>query len=206
MNAFLNGLMIVSGLIAAIGAQNAFVLKQGLMKQHILLVVSLCWLCDILLIGSGIFAVSALASNHPKLSSLLSLSGGIFLLYYGISNLRSAYQGGHSLNPETAGVTTSALKTAAATLAVTLLNPHVYIDTVMLIGGSAAGLNLSHKIQFFLGAITASFIWFFSIGFGARLLLPLFRRELTWQILDLLIALMMFYLSYGLFKTAFLSW
>ncbi|EGV38570.1 LysE/ArgO family amino acid transporter [Neisseria weaveri] len=200
MTAFFNGLMITGGLIIAIGAQNAFVLKQGLLKQNIGIVVLLCWLCDFVLIACGTFGVSALFSQNSTASLILSASGGIFLLLYGLAGLKRAFRAnnalivaaGNKIDPPTAW------KTATATLAITLLNPHVYIDTIMLIGGSAAALSFQEKWYFLSGALMTSAIWFCSIGFGARLLLPLFRRETTWQILDLIIAVMMFYLSYTL--------
>ena len=204
MNAFFNGLMISGGLIIAIGAQNAFVLKQGLLKQHVGVVVFLCWLCDVVLMGAGVFGVAALLSGSERAGALLSLAGGGFLLTYGLLSAKRAFKGGNhlSIGAENSAIKTSAAKTAVTALALTLLNPHVYVDTVMLIGGSAAGLDNAGKIGVFIGAVTASAIWFSGIGYGTRLLLPLFRRERVWQILDGLIALMMFYLAYGLLKSA----
>lgn len=198
MSHLLNGFLITAGLIMAIGAQNAFVLKQGLLRQHVGLVVALCWLCDLLLIFAGVFGLSALLSNRPYLSAVLALAGGLFLLFYGLNNAKRAIKGGGVLtvNPENAAP--SALKTAAATLAMTLLNPHVYLDAVVLIGGSAAHLNQHGKLMFLTGALSASAIWFCGLGFGSRLLMPLFRRESVWQILDGAIALVMLYLAYGL--------
>lgn len=203
MQAFFTGLMITAGLIVAIGAQNAFVLKQGLLKQHVGLVVLLCWLCDVVLIAAGVFGTAALLSGSPTASALLALAGGLFLLVYGAMNAKRAWQGGGHLALDTdKPAPASAFKTAATTLALTLLNPHVYIDTVVLIGGAASPFNQAGKILFLLGAVTASALWFVSIGFGARLLLPLFRRERVWQILDGLIAAMMFYLAWGLLQQA----
>ncbi|QEY26397.1 LysE/ArgO family amino acid transporter [Neisseria zalophi] len=201
MNPFFNGLMISSGLIIAIGAQNAFVLKKGLLKQHIGAIVLTCWLCDVFLISCGVFGVSALLSDSPKISALLALAGGIFLLVYGLMNLKRAWQGGGHMSIQ-AGQSqpSSIIKSIAATLAITLLNPHVYIDTVVLIGGYANHLNQHDKFLFLIGALLASGVWFFSLGYGARLLLPLFQRERVWQILDTAIAVMMFYLAFGLFK------
>lgn len=204
MNAFFNGLMISGGLIVAIGAQNAFVLKQGLLKQHVGIVVLICWLCDVTLMGAGVFGIAALLSGSPTATTILSLAGGLFLLAYGSLSLKRALEGGGHLNVYAGKAEQiSAVKVAAATLALALLNPHVYVDTVMLIGGSAAGLSHADKIAFFVGAIVASALWFAAIGYGTRILLPLFRRERVWQILDGLIAAMMFYLAYGLLKSAF---
>lgn len=203
MHPFLTGLMITGGLIVAIGAQNAFVLKQGLLKQHVGLVVLLCWLCDVVLIALGVFGTAALLSGSPTASALLALAGGLFLLVYGAMNAKRAWQGGgHLAVSADKPAASSALKTATTTLALTLLNPHVYIDTVVLIGGAASPFDQAGKILFLLGSVTASALWFASIGFGARLLLPLFRRERVWQILDGLIAAMMFYLAWGLLQQA----
>ncbi len=203
MHPFLTGLMITGGLIVAIGAQNAFVLKQGLLKQHVGLVVLLCWLCDVVLIALGVFGTAALLSGSPTASALLALAGGLFLLAYGAMNAKRAWQGGgHLAVSADKPAASSALKTATTTLALTLLNPHVYIDTVVLIGGAASPFDQAGKILFLLGSVTASGLCFASIGFGARLLLPLFRRERVWQILDGLIAAMMFYLAWGLLQQA----
>lgn len=201
---FINGFLISAGLIMAIGAQNALVLKQGLLRQHVALVVALCWICDVVLMTLGVFGMSALLSGSPKLSGALAFAGGLFLLAYGALSAKRALTGGNYLTIATEHtVPPSALQTAAATLALTLLNPHVYIDTVVLIGGSAANLDYPAKLAFLAGAGCASGLWFNSLGFGSRLLLPLFRREQVWQILDGVIALVMFYLAFGLLKQAF---
>lgn len=201
MTHFINGFLISAGLIMAIGAQNALVLKHGLLRQHVWLVVLLCWLCDVVLMSLGVFGLSALLSGSPKLSGMLALAGGLFLSAYGIMSAKRAWQGGNYLTIDTENrLPPSALKTAATALALTLLNPHVYIDTVVLIGGSAANLDQTEKQFFLLGAISASGLWFSGLGFGSRLLLPLFRREQVWQLLDALIALVMFYLAFGLLK------
>ncbi|UOO83630.1 LysE/ArgO family amino acid transporter [Neisseria dumasiana] len=203
MNAFFNGLMITGGLIVAIGAQNAFVLRQGLLKQHIGVVVALCWLCDVVLMAGGVFGISALLSDSPLAAAWLAVAGGVFLVCYGAMNAKRAWRGGGHLSVSADRKDhVSAVKIAATTLALTLLNPHVYIDTVVLIGGSAAALSHQDKVWFLSGALTVSALWFVGLGYGARLLLPLFRRERVWQILDGLIAAMMFYLAYGLLKQA----
>ncbi|WP_255525167.1 LysE/ArgO family amino acid transporter [Neisseria yangbaofengii] len=151
MTYFINGFLISAGLIMAIGAQNALVLKQGLLRRHIWLVVLLCWLCDVVLMTLGVFGLSALLSGSPKLSGALALSGGLFLLAYGAVSAKRAWQGGNYLTVDTENhLPPSAFKIAATTLALTLLNPHVYIDTVVLIGGSAANLDQTAK-QFFFG-------------------------------------------------------
>ncbi len=201
MSHFINGFLISAGLIMAIGAQNALVLKQGLLRQHVWPVVLLCWLCDGVLMTLGVFGLSALLSGSPKLSGILALAGGLFLLAYGTMSAKRAWQGGNYLTVNTENhLPPSVLKIAATTLALTLLNPHVYIDTIVLIGGSTAHLDQTAKPFFLAGAISASGLWFGGLGFGSRLMLPLFRREQVWQLLDGVIALVMFYLAFGLLK------
>ncbi|MDO4775855.1 MAG: LysE/ArgO family amino acid transporter [Cardiobacteriaceae bacterium] len=203
MQAFLSGFMLSAALIIAIGAQNAFVLKQGLRREHVGLVVALCVLCDAVLIACGVFGLAALLDGKPRATALLALAGGIFLLVYAARSARSAWRGDSQLGVSEAGSARhAAWPVALTTLALTLLNPHVYIDTVMLIGGAAAPLPQQGKWHFWLGAATASALWFASLGYGVRFLLPLFRRRRTWQLLDGAIALMMLYLSAGLLKDA----
>ena len=202
MDAFLNGLMVSGSLIIAIGAQNAFVLKQGLHKQNVGVVIFLCWFCDVILMGAGVFGISALISNQPTAMVSLGLAGAAFLLLYGLSSAKRAWRGGSHLEVKHhPAERSSSLTAASTTLAITLLNPHVYVDTIMLIGGSAIALSTVNKLWFLLGALLASAVWFIGIGYGARLLLPLFRRERVWQWLDGLIALMMFYLAYRLLQS-----
>ena len=196
MYPFFSGFSLMMALIVAIGAQNAFVLRQGLLRQHIGLVVFLCWLCDCLLSSAGVFGLSRLFADHPSASRFLALAGGLFLLAYAAKSARRAWLGGGHLEasqPDAPGM--SAGKAAATTLALTLLNPHVYIDTVMLIGGASANFDLTGKWQYLTGVVLASGLWFSLLGYGARLLLPLFKREQVWQLLDSLIALMMLYLA-----------
>ncbi|MDO5090514.1 MAG: LysE family transporter [Cardiobacteriaceae bacterium] len=203
MQAFFSGLMLSAGLIVAIGAQNAFVLKQGLRREHVGLVVALCFLCDAVLMACGVFGLAALLDGKPRATGVLALAGGVFLLAYAARSARSAWRGDSQL-----GVSDGAEKRHAAwpvaltTLALTLLNPHVYIDTVMLVGGAAAPFAGEGKWHFWLGAATASALWFTGLGYGVRYLLPLFRRRRTWQMLDGAIALMMLYLAAGLLREA----
>ncbi|WP_274584399.1 LysE family transporter [Neisseria leonii] len=207
MQAFFSGLMITGGLITAIGAQNAFVLKQGLLKQHVGLIVLVCWLCDVLLIGAGVYGMSTLISDNLYAQTALAAAGGLFLLAYGCKSARSAWLGNHVLQLEAVSHTPPpAGKIVLATLALTLLNPHAYIDAMILIGGSAAGLPQAGKLHFLAGSLLASGIWFIAIGFGSRLMLPLFQRARTWRILDSLIAAMMLYLSYTLFRQIAQTW
>ena len=207
-HAFFAGFIMLGGLIIAIGAQNTIVLKQGLLRQHVLLVALTCWLCDVVLMAAGIWGLAASTQKLPRLTPLLSLVGGLFLLAYGLFALQRAWRGGSHISLSAQGnqPATPWLKTLLFTLAITLLNPHVYLDTVLLVGSVAAPLATDAKLPFWLGAATMSGLWFFGLGFGAQLLLPLFRRARTWQLLDAAIALMMFYLAWGLLRPLILAW
>ena len=199
---YLKGLMLAAGLIVAIGAQNAYVLRQGLLKQHVALVVAFCFISDSILIGVGVWGLGSIAALSPWIMQALAIGGAAFLFGYGLLAVKRAWQGGGHLVLDTEHTAPQpALKALATVAAVTLLNPHVYVDTMMLIGGVASPFPAAGKLAFYLGAASMSGLWFFSLGFGARLLLPLFRRENVWRALDTLIAGMMFYLGWGLLRS-----
>lgn len=201
---FIQGMMLCGSLIIAIGAQNAYVLRQGLLHNHIGLVVVFCSLCDATLMSIGVWGLGELASLSPWILKILTTGGALFLLLYGLLATKRAWLGGGYLSLEQAQNNPTSWRRILATLAaMTLLNPHVYIDTVILIGGVATGLANEMKIWFWLGASSMSFIWFSTLGFGVRLLLPLFRCKRVWQALDALIALMMFYLAWQLTQELF---
>jgi L-lysine exporter family protein LysE/ArgO len=175
-------------LIAAIGAQNAFVLRQGIRREHVLPVVALCTVSDIVLISAGIAGVGALISAHPSALNIAKFGGALFLVGYGLLAARRAWRPS-SLTPSEAAPTRliEALLTCAA---LTFLNPHVYLDTVVLLG-ALANEHRDERWLFGVGAVAASAVWFVGIGLGARQLAGLFARPLTWRILDGLIAVMM---------------
>ncbi len=202
MHAFLSGFSLMLGLIVAIGAQNAFVLRQGLLKQHIGIVILICWLCDCILSSVGVFGLASLTAGSPTAVRWLSGAGGLFLLWYALQSARRTWQGGGHLEIAAGNASGSAGKIALTTLALTLLNPHVYIDTMLLVGGAAAAFPAQEKWSFLFGACTLSGLWFFSLGYGTRLLLPLFKQEKVWRILDSGITVMMSYLSIQLFRQA----
>lgn len=183
------GFLLGAGLIVAIGAQNAFVLRQGLARQHVFPVALFCTLADTMLIAAGVAGLGTLVQAAPRLLTLITIAGAGFLLAYGILAARRA------LHPEglsARGAAQTRLGPAIATLAaLTLLNPHVYLDTVILLGSLSARYPRSGRIAFALGASTASALWFFGLAYGARLLAPLFARPLAWRALDLIIALVM---------------
>jgi L-lysine exporter family protein LysE/ArgO len=190
LTASLTGFGTGLALIMAIGAQNAFVLRQGLMRAHVFWVCLVCALSDAILIGVGVSGAGTIAVTAPWTIDALTLGGIVFLLGYGARSMRLA------LNPGTlraakegAGTLGTALLTC---LALTWLNPHVYLDTVGLIGVVSTGFaEVSGKIAYGIGAMVASFVFFFSLGFGARLLAPIFARPNSWAVLDVFIALVM---------------
>lgn len=187
----LKGFTVSFSLICAIGAQNAYVLKQSLLKNHIFWICLTCFLCDFLLIFLGVFGVGKIINQNKTILILLTLIGAAFLFYYGYLSFRAARKGTTSLSLQQ-GTQHNLWRSIAATLGITLLNPHVYLDTVVIIGGISATLTLlSSKIAFMSGALLASFIWFFSLGFGAKQLAPYFARPKTWQCLDVAIGLLM---------------
>ena len=190
---FFQGVGIGGGLIIAIGAQNAFVLAQGVRRNFPWQTAFVCSICDASLILIGVSGVGALVASNPLLGQLASWLGALFLLCYGYRSFRSALKGG-SLEAATIAIP-SRRKLLLATLALTFLNPHVYLDTVVLVGGISGQMAQSERYLFGAGAITASICWFFSLSLGAGLLAPLFRKPTAWRCLDLLVALMMWGIS-----------
>ena len=188
----------VSGLslIFAIGAQNAFVLKQGLKKQSVFLVCTICAVSDAILISLGVSGFGVLVQRFPIIEQIARFGGATFLTVYGIMNLYSAYTKSHSLNPE-GSTPESALKIALLCLGFTLLNPHVYLDTVVLLGSIST--QFSDNIDAFtLGAISASFVFFYALGYGSRILIPLFQKPRAWKVFEAIIGLIMIILAIGL--------
>jgi L-lysine exporter family protein LysE/ArgO len=182
-------------LIAAIGAQNAFVLRQGIRREHVLPVVALCTVSDIVLIAAGIAGVGALINTHPGALNIAKFGGAAFLVCYGLLAARRAWRPS-SLSP--AEATPARLAEVLVTCAaLTFLNPHVYLDTVVLLG-ALANEHRDERWLFGIGAVTASAVWFTSLGLGARRLAGLFATPLTWRILDALIAAMMIGLGLAL--------
>lgn len=189
---FLAGFSLGFGLILAIGAQNAFVLRQGLLRSHVFWVCLTCALSDAILIVAGVAGFGALARAVPWFEPLMRFGGAAFLAFYGAMNLASAWRGGGALRPDAGGAL--GLRAALATvLAFTWLNPHVYLDTVVLIGSVSA--QYDDRLAFGAGAVAASFTFFFSLGYGARLLAPVFARPRAWQVFEVGIGLVMWGLA-----------
>ena len=185
-------------LIVAIGAQNAFVLRQGIRNEHVLPVVILCAVSDLVLIVAGVAGVGALVTAHPQLMTIARYGGAAFLLGYGLLAARRALQP-TVMTPGDAG--SARLPAVLLTcLTLTFLNPHVYLDTVVLLG-TLASQQGEARWRFGAGAAAASLVWFFCLGFGARQLAGLFAQPVTWRILDGVIALTMITLSVSLALT-----
>ena len=191
---FLQAWALSLGLIVAIGAQNAFVLRQGLRREHVASVVLFCALSDALLIGAGVLGMGQALGERPMVAQALALAGAVFLAVYGWQALRRALeQNGLLANEDGDGLSWAAAM--AQTAAFTLLNPHVYLDTVLLVGSIGAQQPVGLQPWFVAGASSASLFWFCALGFGARWLAPLFAQPRAWQMLDILIGLTMWVLA-----------
>jgi len=194
MQAMVAGFGLGLSLIVAIGAQNAFVLRQGLRREHVLAVVLVCALSDGVLVAAGVAGFGALTQALPGLERVMRYGGAAFLLIYGGRSFRAAWRGGAVLE---AGIGAGSLRRAVLScLALTWLNPHVYLDTVVLLGSVSA--QYEDRFGFALGAVTASFVFFFSLGYGARVLAPLFRRPVSWRVRDVGVGAVMWSIAAGL--------
>ncbi len=184
------GFLAGAGLIIAIGAQNAFVLRQGLKRQHVGLVVTICAVGDLVLILLGVAGVGALVKAFPELLQVLRFGGAAFLGAYGLMAAQRAWRGSGSLTA--IGVEPDRWQKVLLTcLAFTFLNPHVYLDTMVLLASLSTRYPGMLRWAFALGACVASVTWFSTLGFGARLLQPVFHKPLAWRVLDALIAIFM---------------
>jgi L-lysine exporter family protein LysE/ArgO len=202
--AFVQGLALSLGLIVAIGAQNAFVLRQGLRREHVGSVVLFCALADAVLIAAGVLGMAQALGEHEEFARALALAGAVFLAVYGWQALRRARQSNQLRAEESgAGVRLAAVMAQAA--AFTLLNPHVYLDTVLLVGSIGAQQPIALRPWFVAGASFASLFWFGMLGFGARWLAPWFAKPRAWQVLDGLIGLTMWVLALLLVRHALVS-
>lgn len=188
MQAFWTGLGLGLSLIMAIGAQNAFVLRQGLRGEHVFGVCLVCALSDALLLTLGVYGAATLTERFPALDNVMRLGGALFLLLYGARTMIAALRGGQMLTPAGQGGACRG-RTLAVCLALTWLNPHVYLDTVVLAGSVSA--QQASRSAFLAGAITASFIFFFALGYGAMRLRRVLSRPRLWQGLDGVMALIM---------------
>ena len=197
MQAAVAGFGLGLSLIMAIGAQNAFVLRQGIRRSHVLAVCLTCAVSDALLIAAGVAGFGSLTKTAPWIEPVMRWGGAVFLIAYGARALLSAWRGGVVL--EAAGQGGEALRGVLLTcLALTWLNPHVYLDTVVLLGAVSA--QYEDSLSFALGAMTASFAFFFTLGFGARRLAPFFTRPVAWRLLDAGVGLLMWIIAAALIR------
>ena len=201
IHSFLTGFFLGFSLILAIGAQNTFVLRQGILGQHVFYVALFCALSDALLISIGVVGISFFLNNFiSQNSNIIFALSAVWLVGYGLIRLRSVLKSNNTIEIET-----SMLKDLFPTISVaavlTFLNPHVYLDTMILIGSISQQFSGFHKVTFTLGAILASFIFFFSLAYGAKIFSPLMQRQSAWRALDCLIALVMFSIAFQLAST-----
>jgi L-lysine exporter family protein LysE/ArgO len=192
MDAYISGFLLGLSLIIAIGAQNAFILRQGLRREHVFAVCAVCAGSDAILIAAGVAGFGALVIALPLLAPVMRFGGAAFLLFYSMRALMAALRSTDVLNPA-GGVPKSLGRTLLNCLAFTWLNPHLYLDIVLL--GSVSTRYVPHRVEFGLGAVTASLLFFFSLGYGARLLRPLFANPRSWRILDSIIGVTMLALA-----------
>ena len=188
----LDGFLLGGSLIIAIGAQNAFVLRQGLKREYVFTVSLICSLSDAVLIAAGVAGLGTLVRQSPTALALVTGGGAIFLFVYGVLAFRRALRPAALKAEGVAGTLSAAI---AACLAFTFLNPHVYLDTVLLLGSLSGRYAGAPRFAYGAGAALASFAWFFALGYGARLLAPLFADKRAWRVLDIAIGLVMWWIA-----------
>lgn len=193
----LSGFGTGAGLIIAIGAQNAFVLKQGLLRNRVFVTALFCALLDAFLIGIGVGGFGSALASNPFLLTCAKWGGALFLIYYGAKSFYAVFSS-HTLDVHAPQRNPSLKSTLLTLSALSLLNPHVYLDTVVLLGSISAQFQKEERIFFGVGAAFASLVWFFSLCYGARFLAPLFRKPISWKILDFLIGCVMIAIALSL--------
>lgn len=197
---FFSGFLISAALIMAIGAQNLFVLRQGLKRKHVGPVVLFCASADALLITAGVAGVGAFLAAIPQLTLFLTIGGAAFLGWYGVKALQR--MASSQAMPVTSGESVSLSGAIAASAGFTFLNPHVYLDTVLLMGAAGSAQPAALRPLFVAGAASASFTWFAALGYGARMLVPLFARPMAWRVLDAIVGVTMLSLAGSLLLRA----
>ena len=198
--AFLNGFGLSMSLIVAVGAQNAFVLKQGLRREHVGPLVVFCSFSDAILMALGVFGFGALTERLPALAPVMLWVGAAFVFAYGVLSFKRAFEGGEALDPDVAGK--GSLKAALLfCFAITWFNPHVYLDTVLLLRSVAAQFA-DARIGFWAGASAGSAVFFVALGYGARFLAPVMTKPRAWQVLEFIIGVVMVTIAAGLVISA----
>jgi L-lysine exporter family protein LysE/ArgO len=192
LSAFIDGALLGGALIIAIGAQNLFVLRQGIAKDQVFAVVLLCSVIDGVLIIAGALGLGSLIAAFPLVVPVATIGGALFLIVFGGMAFYRALFTVHVAFNVDGGVTSSLKKAVLMTLAFGFLNPHVYLDTVIMLGGIAARFEMQSRLYFMAGAVMMSFVWFFSLGYGARLLSPFMRHPLGARVLDIIVGCVMY--------------
>ena len=195
---YFSGFFLGLSLIIAIGSQNAFVLKQGIKREHVFIICLFCALSDALLISAGVAGFGAVTARYPQVVTIAKLAGVVFLVAYGLQSLYASARVSHAFDTDGQAVT-GLKKALLLCIGFTWLNPHVYLDTLVLVGMVSTGAD--SKLIFALGAVSASFAFFFALGYGARLLQPLFTKPKAWNILDALVGVLMLYLAWHLYQS-----
>ena len=200
INAIVRGFGVGAGLIMAIGAQNAFVLRQGISGNNLFVTALMCSLIDTTLIILGIKGTSMVGQLSPAFIIFIKRGSIVFLTGYGLLSLKDClYQHSQSLEPSR-NSKKSLLATIGVILALSLLNPHVYLDTMVLLGSIGNQLPKAEQSFFASGASLASFVWFFSLVYGAKALAPILSKPKVWKIINMIVAIMMFYIAYSLYQ------
>lgn len=197
LDIFLKGFIVTFSLIVAIGAQNAYILKLGLLKQYVLPAILICIISDFLLITIGVYGLGFFIKGNQLLINSIAIFGIVFLVFYALLSFKTALKN-ESLKIDDEIKTNPLKKVITMMLVFTYLNPHTYLDTVLLIGGIGANIEDSFKLIFLFGAVCASALWFTLLGFGARVLIPLFKKPITWKLLDTGIGILMLYIAFTL--------
>jgi L-lysine exporter family protein LysE/ArgO len=195
----IKGFIVSFSLIIAIGSQTTFVIKESLRQTYTIYVIFVCILIDSVLMSAGVFGIGHILEQNPLFIKIMSLLGIIFLTVYALLCIYSAFKGRYLIEDE--NYQSKSLKqTIITVLLISLLSPHIYIDTLLLIGTIGAIYpNIEDKLYFITGAILASIVWFLVLGYGSKLLLPFFKKKITWRILDILVATIMLLTAHSLY-------
>jgi L-lysine exporter family protein LysE/ArgO len=195
-SALFQGFILGAGMIIPLGTQNSYVLSQGIKQQHHLLAATICMLCDVLLIGLGIFGGGKLIASNEYLMLTIGWGGVLFLSVYALLSFKQVYQNSYRLSTQAIG-TSNRNKIIGSTLAVTLLNPHVYLDTVMILGSVGGAFVGNEKLSFAIGTMLASIIWFYSLALGAAKLAPWLGAPKVQRSIDALVGIIMLVVAYS---------
>lgn len=202
----LQGFSLGATMIIPIGAQNAYVLNQGIKRNHHLTTATICSVMDVFFISLGIFGGGALLSQNETLLTVVTLGGIAFLTFYGWLSLRAALQHSDQQESQPQKLARGRRAVILGALAVTVLNPHLYLDTVVILGSIGGQFERSDRISFALGTMMASFVWFYGLSIGAAKLAPVLSKPKTKKIIDLIVATMMFIIAFALAKSLYTQW